>query len=65
MNIGLIRWQTKHDVPGAVASWEKLLKLNPDFPQKAQVQQMIDAAQGPVLKDKKAASGTKPVGPNS
>jgi cytochrome c-type biogenesis protein CcmH/NrfG len=65
MNIGLIRWQTKHDVPGAVASWEKLLKLNPDFPQKAQVQQMIDAAQGPVLKDKKAASGSKAAGPNS
>ncbi len=65
MNLGLIRWQTKHDVPGAVASWEKLLKLNPDFPQKAQVQQMIDAAQGPVLKDKKAESDTKPAGPNS
>lgn len=65
MNIGLIRWQTKHDVPGAVASWEKLLKLNPDFPQKAQVQQMIDAAQGPILKDKKAASDTKPAAPNS
>jgi hypothetical protein len=65
MNIGLIRWQTKHDVPGAVASWEKLLKLNPDFPQKAQVEEMIDAAQGPVLKEKKAAPDTKPAGPNS
>ena len=65
MNIGLIRWQAKHDVPGAVASWEKLLKLNPDFPQKAQVQQMIDDAQGPVLKEKKAASDAKLAGPNS
>jgi cytochrome c-type biogenesis protein CcmH/NrfG len=65
MNIGLIRWQAKHDAPGAVASWEKLLKLNPDFPQKAQVQRMIDDAKGPVLKEKKAASDTKPAGPNS
>jgi cytochrome c-type biogenesis protein CcmH/NrfG len=63
MNIGLIRWQSKHDVPGAVASWEKLLKLNPDFPQKAKVEQMIADAQGPVIKDKKAASDTKPVTP--
>lgn len=65
MNIGLILWQSKHDVPGAVASWEKLLKLNPDFPQKAKVQQMIEDAQGPVIKDKKAASDTKPATPNS
>lgn len=65
MNIGLIRWQAKHDVPGAVASWKQLLKLNPDFPQRAQVQQMIDDAQGPVLKDKKTASQTKSAGPNS
>ena len=65
MNIGLIRWQAKHDVPGAVASWEKLLKLNPDFPQKAQVQQMINDARGPVLKQDKAESDTKPAGPNS
>ena len=65
MNIGLIRWQAKHDVPGAVASWEKLLKLNPDFPQKAQVQQMINDAQGPVLKQNKAESDAKPAGPNS
>jgi cytochrome c-type biogenesis protein CcmH/NrfG len=47
MNIGIIRWKAKNDVPGAVAAWEKLLKLNPDFKQKDAVEHMIaDAQQG-------------------
>jgi cytochrome c-type biogenesis protein CcmH/NrfG len=45
MNIGIIKWQGKNDVPGAVASWEKLLKLNPNFPQKAVIEHMIAQAQ--------------------
>jgi len=45
MNIGIIKWKAKNDVPGAVAAWEKLLKLNPDFKQKDAVQHMIDEAQ--------------------
>lgn len=65
MNIGLIRWQAKNDVPGAVASWQKLLKLNPDFPQKGQVERMISDAQTSALKGKKADSDPKPAGPNS
>jgi Flp pilus assembly protein TadD len=65
MNIGLIRWQAKNDVPGAVASWQKLLKLNPDFPQKDQVQRMIAEAQGSVLKSKKGESTNKAARPNS
>ena len=44
MNIGIIELQAKKDVPAAVASWQKLLKLNPNFPQKAQVEQMIAMA---------------------
>ena len=31
-------------MPGAVASWQKLLKLNPNFPQKDQVEHMIGEA---------------------
>ncbi len=47
MNIGIIKWKAKNDVPGAVAAWEKLLKLNPDFKQKDAVEHMIaDAQQG-------------------
>ena len=45
MNIGIIRWQGKNDVNGAVAAWEKLLKLNPNFPQKAVIEHMITEAQ--------------------
>ena len=57
MNIGMIKWQAKNGaVPGAVASWEKLLKLNPDFPQKAQVQEMITQAKQSLKKDGRRAN---------
>ena len=47
MNIGIIKWKGKHDAPGAVAAWQTLLKLNPDFKQKDTVEHMIaDAQQG-------------------
>lgn len=45
MNLGIIKWKGKNDVPGAVAVWEKLLKLNPDFKQKDAVERMIADAQ--------------------
>ena len=41
MNLGIVEWKAKNDVPAAVASWEKLLKLNPNFPQKDAVERMI------------------------
>ena len=44
MNIGIIKWQGKNDVNGAVVAWEKLLKLNPNFPQKAVIEHMIAEA---------------------
>ena len=44
MNLGVIKLKSKNDVSGAIAAWEKLLKLNPDFPQKDAVQRMIDQA---------------------
>lgn len=45
MNLGLIKWKGKNDVPGAVATWQRLLKLNPDFKQKDVVQRMINDAE--------------------
>ena len=48
MNIGIIEWKGKNDVNAAVAAWEKLLKLNPDFPQKEAVEHMIAEAKGQV-----------------
>jgi cytochrome c-type biogenesis protein CcmH/NrfG len=44
MNIGIIKWRGKNDVNGAVAAWDKLLKLNPDFPQKDVIQHLITEA---------------------
>ena len=47
LNLGIIKWKAKNDVPGAVASWQKLLKLNPDFKQKSEVERLIaEARQG-------------------
>jgi cytochrome c-type biogenesis protein CcmH/NrfG len=43
-NLGIVRWQGKLDPEGAVQAWEQLLKLNPNYPQKQQVQEYIDRA---------------------
>ncbi len=43
-NLGMIEWQGKGDGKDAVATWEKLLKLNPDFDKKEAVQQLIAEA---------------------
>jgi cytochrome c-type biogenesis protein CcmH/NrfG len=43
-NLGWVRWQGKADAKGAVAAWEQLLKANPDYPQKQQVEQYIAKA---------------------
>ena len=45
MNLGIIKWKAKNDVPGALSAWEKLLKSNPNFPQKSQVERLIAEAQ--------------------
>jgi cytochrome c-type biogenesis protein CcmH/NrfG len=37
-------WQGKKDPKGAVVAWEKLLQTNPDYPQKDQVQMLIERA---------------------
>jgi cytochrome c-type biogenesis protein CcmH/NrfG len=44
INIGIIKWKGKNDVDGAVAAWEKLLKLNPAFENKAMIEHMIEEA---------------------
>ena len=43
-NLGIVKWQGKNDPKGAVAIWQKLLQTNPDYPQKDQVQMLIERA---------------------
>src|SRR5581483_11838956 len=43
-NLGWVRWQGKGDTKGAVDAWEKLLKANPNYPQKEKVEQYIAKA---------------------
>ncbi len=43
-NLGWVRWQGKADAKGAVEAWQQLLKANPDYPQKEQVEQYIAKA---------------------
>ena len=43
-NLGVVRWQGKFDPKGAVQAWEELLRRNPDYPQKQEVQDYIDRA---------------------
>jgi len=43
-NLGIVKWQGKKDPKGAVVIWEQLLKTNPDYAQKDQVQMLIERA---------------------
>jgi cytochrome c-type biogenesis protein CcmH/NrfG len=43
-NLGIVKWQGKKDPAGAVAVWETLLKTNPNYDQKEQVQMLIERA---------------------
>jgi cytochrome c-type biogenesis protein CcmH/NrfG len=43
-NLGMIKYQGKKDPAGAIATWEQLLKLNPNLDRKPIVEQMIAEA---------------------
>ena len=43
-NRGIVRWQGKMDIKGAVADWEALLKADPNYPQRPTVEQFIAQA---------------------
>jgi hypothetical protein len=43
-NLGIVKWQGKKDPKGAIVEWEQLLKTNPDYSQKEQVQMLIERA---------------------
>jgi len=43
-NVGIVKWQGKNDPAGAVVAWQELLKGNPDYPQRQQVEEFIAKA---------------------
>jgi cytochrome c-type biogenesis protein CcmH/NrfG len=44
-NVGMVKWQSKSDVEGALAAWRQILKKNPHHPRRAEVEQLIARAQ--------------------
>lgn len=40
-NLGIVKWQGKHDGAGAIADFKKLLSANPTYEQKDKVEQML------------------------
>jgi len=51
-NLGVVKWQGKMDINGAVAAWQKILDTNPNYEGKDKVLQLIAQA--------KKHSGMKP-----
>jgi cytochrome c-type biogenesis protein CcmH/NrfG len=43
-NLGIVQWQGKMDVKAAVATWQKLLDSNPNYENKAKVQELLTQA---------------------
>jgi tetratricopeptide (TPR) repeat protein len=50
-NLGLVKWQGKHDGTGAIADWKKLLMANPSYEAKDKVQQMLSDVEKQVAAD--------------
>lgn len=44
-NLGIVQWQGKMDIKGAVATWQKLLDTNPNYEGKSQVLELMAQAQ--------------------
>jgi cytochrome c-type biogenesis protein CcmH/NrfG len=44
-NQGMIRWKGKMDISGAVASWKKLLQINPNYERRSEVEAFIAQAE--------------------
>lgn len=43
-NMGVVEWQGKADPAAAVEAWEQLLKTNPNYPQRQQIEDFISKA---------------------
>lgn len=43
-NLGIVKWQGKMDIPGAIAAWQKLIETNPHYEGKEKVEELIAQA---------------------
>lgn len=43
-NVGMVKWQVQGDPQAAIASWTKLVKTNPNHPQRKRVEELIARA---------------------
>lgn len=41
-NLGMLKWKAKGDAQGAIREWQTLLKTNPNHPNRAKVEEMIE-----------------------
>ncbi len=44
-NEGMVKWQDKMDLNGAIASWKRLLEAHPDYSQRDRVEKLITQAE--------------------
>jgi cytochrome c-type biogenesis protein CcmH/NrfG len=44
-NEGMVKWQDKMDMNGAIKAWKQLLKTNPDYPNREKVEGLIAKAE--------------------
>lgn len=43
-NLGIVKFQGRKDSQGAIAAWQKLLQTNPNYPERQNVEQLIERA---------------------
>jgi cytochrome c-type biogenesis protein CcmH/NrfG len=58
-NLGMMKWKGKDDAAAAIATWQELLRSNPNLDRKSTVEQMIAKAKSQPASGK-AGSTTGP-----
>jgi tetratricopeptide (TPR) repeat protein len=61
-NLGIVYLHGKNDMAEARKAWEKLLATNPDYPQRARIQQMLGSMGGTTPSPEAPAAGSSPMG---
>lgn len=55
-NLGVTLYYDKHDLKGAAAAWEDLLKVNPNHPEVENIKRVISEAKNPQTSEPKSPS---------